>query len=362
MRARTLESRAFDRQLDGDYAYDDLAGRINEWFHANLEDIEGLRGSVASVLENHGGDFGYVQLVESTQKVFSNLPSTADFMGGLDASSSTVIMSSAVLLIGLSQIPRMVSSTAPQPSAPYLSKVYNPQEAKIYFDQKPVAVLQRSAQILGNSLAFGLRLLNDYWSGRLFDPETEKTRSQEVTRLLTALGPTFIKVGQSLSIRRDLLRPAYLDALSKLQDQVPAFSSTEAVAIIEKELGRPVDEIFSSGMSKNVNVVAAASLGQVYRARLRVDNTEVAVKVQRPNVLENVALDMHILRTAAPLVKSLAGLQSDLVGIVDDWGTGFVNELDYLKEAYNGDLFTDSIKKTSVRLFRMDDFSYATII
>ena len=216
MRARTLKSRAFDRQLDGNYAYDDLAGRINEWFHANFEDIESLRGSVASVLENHGGDFGYVQLVEATQKVFSNLPSTADFMEGFDASSSTLILSSAVLLIGLSQVPRMAGSTAPQPSTPYLSKVYNPQEAKMYFEQKPIAVLQRSAQILGNSLAFGLRLLNDYWSGRLFDPETEKTRSQEVTRLLTALGPTFIKVGQSLSIRRDLLRPAYLDALYML--------------------------------------------------------------------------------------------------------------------------------------------------
>lgn len=191
--------------------------------------------------------------------------------------------------------------------------------------------------------------MGDYWAGKLFDLDTERSRAQEATTLLTTLGPTFIKVGQSLSIRRDLLRPAYLEALSKLQDQVPAFDSMKAVEIIEKELGRPFTKVFSSGISKNENVVAAASLGQVYRARLLVDNREVAVKVQRPNILENVALDMHILRSAAPVVRSLAGLQSDLVGIVDDWGTGFVNELDYLKEAYNGNLFSESIEKTSVR-------------
>ena len=89
-------------------------------------------------------------------------------------------------------------------------------------------------------------------------------------------------MGQSLSIRTDLLSPAYVRGLKSLQDQVPSFPTVEAREILEEELGKPVDEIFSEFSEEPV---AAASLGQVYRARLRGDGREVAIKVQRPDIM-----------------------------------------------------------------------------
>ena len=88
-------------------------------------------------------------------------------------------------------------------------------------------------------------------------------------------GPTFIKVGQSLSIRTDLLRPAYIKGLTKLQDCVPSFDTSLAREIIERELGISADTVFLSGIGPDAKVVAAASLGQVYKAVLRSDFSEV---------------------------------------------------------------------------------------
>ena len=125
-----------------------------------------------------------------------------------------------------------------------------------------------------------------------------------------------VQVGQSLSIRTDLLRPAYIAGLTQLQDQVPSFPTEIALSIIEEEIGKSPNLLFLSGMGKDAKVVAAASLGQVFKAKLR-DGSEVAVKVQRPGILEQVALDMHLLRSVAPIVKKVAGLQSDLEGWLD---------------------------------------------
>ena len=161
--------------------------------------------------------------------------------------------------------------------------------------------------------------------------------------LLTVLGPTFIKIGQSLSIRTDLLSPAYVRGLKSLQDQVPAFPTVEAREIIEGELGQSIDSVFSEF---SPTPVAAASLGQVYRARLKSDGTEVAVKVQRPNIMDQIALDMHLLREIAPVARRSFNLNSDTVGTVDAWGAGFVDELDYISEAENAEYFTESIAST----------------
>jgi len=225
---------------------------------------------------------------------------------------SSVILISSLLVLSNKES----SNPATQSSSPYLNGIYNASQAKSYFNNKPVKVLVRSNEILSLSLTFALKLLFDYFNNKLTEKATEEIRARELTNILNKLGPTFIKVGQSLSIRRDLLRPSYLTALSSLQDQVPPFDSKVAVDIIEKELGAPIRNIFLSGVTSTEKVIAAASLGQVYRARLLSTNTEVAVKVQRPDILETVALDMHILREAAPIIKKVAGLQSDLVGIV----------------------------------------------
>jgi predicted unusual protein kinase regulating ubiquinone biosynthesis (AarF/ABC1/UbiB family) len=107
------------------------------------------------------------------------------------------------------------------------------------------------------------------------------------------LGPSFIKVGQSLSIRTDLLSPAYVRGLKSLQDQVPPFPTPQAIKIIEDELGSSIQDVF---VDFSDEPIAAASLGQVYKAKLKVNGQEVAVKVQRPDIMNQIALDMHLLR------------------------------------------------------------------
>ena len=102
-------------------------------------------------------------------------------------------------------------------------------------------------------------------------------RGEELAELLTDLGPTFIKVGQSLSIRSDLLSESYVKGLTKLQDKVPPFPSSEAFKIIEAELGQSVDALFSTITPEPI---ASASLGQVYKATVRSTGEEVAIKIQ----------------------------------------------------------------------------------
>ena len=171
-------------------------------------------------------------------------------------------------------------------------------------------------------------------------------RAVELAGLLTKLGPTFIKIGQSLSIRTDLLSPAYVRGLQTLQDQVPAFDTDIAKSILEAEWGTAVGNAVTNMSAKPV---AAASLGQVYKATLRSTGEEVAIKVQRPNILEQIALDMHLLREMAPIAKRTFNLNTDIVGTVDAWGTGFVDELDYLSEARNAQTFMETIQTTPLK-------------
>jgi len=240
------------------------------------------------------------------------------------------------------------SETATAAGVIYKSGSYDAKDASEYYSRRPLLVVTRALKIFLTSAGFGLSLLSDFISKKLIDPKQEKLRAERLTTLLTRLGPTFIKIGQSLSVRTDLLRPAYIIALAQLQDKVPPFPTSEARQLIELELGAPVDEIFI-GLSDSAEVVAAASLGQVYKAQLRSDTdvaSYVAVKVQRPDIINSVSLDMHIIRTLVPIIKEAASLQSDLVGVVDDWGKGFVDELNYLKEAQNARVFMDTISKT----------------
>ena len=107
-----------------------------------------------------------------------------------------------------------------------------------------------------------------------------------------------------------------------------------------------VDDLFSS---LSAEPVASASLGQVYRGTLRDGGQEVAIKVQRPDLLERISLDLLLLRTGAARLKEARGLNSDLVGLVDDWGRGFVDELDYRREADNQIAFLGAIEQTPLR-------------
>jgi hypothetical protein len=233
----------------------------------------------------------------------------------------------------------------PPPNSPYPMNKYDAMGAKKYFDNKLGMVVRRAIEVAILSGTFLLKLASDSVSGKLDD--NAEVRAEELSVLLTKLGPSFIKIGQSLSIRTDLLSPAYVRGLKKLQDQVPPFSTEEAREIIESELGSSIEEIF---VEFPPEPIAAASLGQVYRAKIRGQNGEedrwVAVKVQRPNIMNQIALDMHLIRDVAPFLKRTFNLNTDIVGVVDTWGAGFVDELDYIEEAINAKTFLEAIERT----------------
>ena len=155
---------------------------------------------------------------------------------------------------------------------------------------------------------------------------------------LIKLGPTFIKIGQALGTRADLLPLAYVKNLATLQDQVPAFSTADAFARIEAELGRPLHESFPEIDSEPV---ASASLGQVYRARLA-SGHEVAVKVQRPNLDEIISFDIAILyRLVKFMNRFFPGVNenADWEGMLREFHSTVFEEMDYVKEGRNADRF-----------------------
>jgi len=163
--------------------------------------------------------------------------------------------------------------------------------------------------------------------------------------MLTDLGPTFIKVGQALSTRPDLVRRDFLEELVKLQDQLPPFPNDIAFKILETELKRPIKEIFQN---ISPEPVAAASLGQVYKANLPTGET-VAVKVQRPHLIPKLTLDLYLIRLAAlwfgPFLP--LNLGHDLCLIVDEFGSKLFEEIDYINEGRNAERFAHNFRNNS---------------
>jgi predicted unusual protein kinase regulating ubiquinone biosynthesis (AarF/ABC1/UbiB family) len=223
---------------------------------------------------------------------------------------------------------------------PYKEAAYDPAAAELFFRARPLESLGRLGQLLTKSSGFIASILLDKTLDR--EERMVDQRSQELLELVTSLGPTCIKVGQALSTRTDLLPAAYAAGLTGLQDAVPPFSGKLGRTVIEQELGIKIDEVFSEFSPEPV---ASASIGQVYRGRLRETGEEVAVKVQRPGVLYNVALDLFMMRSLAPIWKQFQDINTDLVGLVDTWGIGFVNELDYAKEALATTTFSAAMRE-----------------
>ncbi len=160
---------------------------------------------------------------------------------------------------------------------------------------------------------------------------------------LIRLGPTFIKIGQSLATRGDLLPLSYVKELVKLQDQVPPFPNAEAFARIEAELGRRVQEAYAAF---DTEPVAAASLGQVYRAQLHTGE-EVAVKVQRPGLAEIIGFDIAVLRRLTDLMRRFPQMNenADWEGMLREFSETITEEMDYVQEGRNADLFRENFKK-----------------
>jgi predicted unusual protein kinase regulating ubiquinone biosynthesis (AarF/ABC1/UbiB family) len=212
---------------------------------------------------------------------------------------------------------------------------YNPQAIASYYNKRPWLVIWRALTIIWLFAGFTIGLLLDRSVG---NTEANKyQRAEQLREILTQLGPTFIKVGQSLSTRPDLVRQDFLDELIKLQDQLPAFDNELAMQIIESQLKRSVEELYKEISPRPV---AAASLGQVYKARLY-SGEEVAVKVQRPNLLPTITRDLYLLRWASAWIKPFLPLNlgDNLTIVVDEFGTKLFEEIDYQNEGLNAEKF-----------------------
>ncbi|GAB4111301.1 MAG: AarF/ABC1/UbiB kinase family protein [Roseiflexaceae bacterium] len=168
-------------------------------------------------------------------------------------------------------------------------------------------------------------------------PANPLSGPQRLRMALVELGPTYVKLGQVLSTRPDLLPPAFVAELNRLQDTVPPFPADQSVAVIETELGRPIAELFASFEREPF---AAASLGQVHAATLK-DGTSVVVKVQRPDIQQTVAVDLAILTELATLAqeRSELGQRYQLVDLAWEFGALMRGELDFRQEGRNADRF-----------------------
>ncbi|KAK8462452.1 hypothetical protein SEVIR_1G209800v4 [Setaria viridis] len=183
---------------------------------------------------------------------------------------------------------------------------------------KTYSTIQRTLEIWGFVFTF---IFKAWLNNQKFTYKGGMTEEKKIMRRkvlakwlkesILRLGPTFIKIGQQFSTRVDILPQEYVDQLSELQDQVPPFPSETAVKIVEEELGSSVNQIFDRF---DFEPIAAASLGQVHRARL--NGQEIVIKVQRPGLKELFDIDLKNLR-----------------------------EIDYTKEAFNAEKFAENFKK-----------------
>jgi len=200
-----------------------------------------------------------------------------------------------------------------------------------------LARVTRLARIVAIGLRFGLHEFVPRFSRNLlvraFAGHKGEPRGQRLREALETLGPIYVKFGQVLSTRRDLLPLDIADELARLQDRVPPFASDFAVAEVERSLGKPLDVLFSSFEK---TPVASASIAQVHLATLH-DGTEVAVKVLRPGVEAAIARDLELLETAAGLAeRHLAdGRRLKPREVVAEFARHLDEELDLMREAAN---------------------------
>ncbi|KAA8494648.1 putative aarF domain-containing protein kinase, chloroplastic [Porphyridium purpureum] len=278
-----------------------------------------------------------------------------------------------------------------------LPRQYDVEQIRNYFRPRPELVLVRTCQILWEAVGFGTGFVSDklwYELRRRFDEffiENLETRlkrleaedqklnvrafawntmqvslisgARKVFRVkqpsvgqywdwrwsrraalnrqaITRLGPAFIKLGQAISSRPDVVGSRMSRELQRLQDDMPFFSNEEAFEFIRREVGAHPRRLFESISQQPV---AAASIGQVYKAKL--DGIDVAVKIQRPGIVEVVALDFHVIRNVAEFATSVFPFSTlvppDLCDIVDDYASRLFEELDYVQEGRNVERFRE---------------------
>jgi ubiquinone biosynthesis protein len=175
------------------------------------------------------------------------------------------------------------------------------------------------------------------WRRRRDIPGDAMTNPRRLRRAMEDLGPTFIKFGQILSTRSDIMPPEYLEELSYLQDEVPPVSWEQAREVVETELGAPIENLFAQ---VDPVPIASASLAQVHVARL-VGGEEVVVKIQRPNIEKTVNLDLDIIYDLAQTAQQRIGAASrfEVGDLAEEFASALRTEMDFRREAWNADRF-----------------------
>ena len=232
-------------------------------------------------------------------------------------------------------IERRKSSLLEETTSEHLGLRYDASGIAAHYRKRPLQVLGRIFTVLAPAISFAFGVWFDTKLGKKV--KTDRRRAVQLRELLTRLGPAYIKIGQALSTRPDLAPPVYLEEFTQLQDKLPPFPNELAYQFIEEEIGARPEEIYTE---LTPDPIAAASLGQVYRGRLRSTGEEVAVKVQRPDLRERITIDLYILRRVSAWgQKALKQVRSDLVGILDELGERIFEEMDYVNEGENAERF-----------------------
>lgn len=215
---------------------------------------------------------------------------------------------------------------------------YDQEAIEEYWDNRKGAAMKRLAEVMKEFTPWIFRILGDVQRGTL--AQSSGKRAAELREVLTTLGPTFVKLGQALSVRPDIVGPDAMNELRHLCDAVPSFENDVAFKMMEEELGQPVHQMFTDISDKPI---AAASLGQVYKARLRKTGEEVAIKIQRPDMLRKVSLDLYCMKTVALFAESVQARftanKTDYTSLLLTWARGTYKELDYENEANNSRRF-----------------------
>ena len=220
-----------------------------------------------------------------------------------------------------------------------LEMQYTPNKNLIWLLLRPWILFPRVIYITLTIFFFILRIL---FQGSSKNKKVQKSLSKYLFNVITDLGPCYIKLGQALSTRPDLVRQDWLTELTNLQDNLPPFDHKIALKIIEKELGFPANILFDDFPNKPI---ASASLGQVYKAKVS-KNYYVAVKVQRPNLEFIIKRDIVILKILANFLSPFLPLNIGVgIGeIIDEFGKALFEEINYEKEAINAERFAKVFK------------------
>ena len=243
------------------------------------------------------------------------------------------------------------SHTAMKWSAEGLPLVYDAAVIEKYWSDRPLEMSQRWSKFVAVTAPFITSLVSSYTRGTLLTQE--KNLARDLRIVLEKLGPTFVKLGQALSIRPDIIGPAATEELAKLQDSVKPFDSEVGRQLISKELAEKDLQIEDVFEWISEDPVASASLAQVYQGKLKEDGSLVAVKVQRPEVLEIASKDLYVMRRAVEvydsvIVKRFTAQTTDYLDLLRVWATGFYEELDFTNEMKNQDLMRQSLVNDEV--------------